>query len=194
MKVIVFIFSMMILSCYSQKQVIKENETIKEDVTIVKEKSIEKDSIRNISEILENAIRNDKIVKNENNVANQENTNVTLLTEGTHGGFNDAQTLVIKDQKGLQKIYTQINMTRRPGLPIPKIDFEKEMVIALFMGEKNSGGYSAKVESVKEKGKEFEIVVKETAPEGVTTTVICQPFYFCKVKRNDGQIVFKKAE
>ncbi len=124
----------------------------------------------------------------------QEDLSVTLLAEGSHGGFNDAQTLVIKDKKGLQKIYNKINMTRRPGLPIPEIDFEKEMVIALFMGEKNSGGYSTKVESVKEKGKEFEVVIKETVPEGVATTVICQPFYFCKVKRSYGQVVFKKTE
>lgn len=185
---------MMILSCNSQKQVIKEKKTTKKDVTIVKENSVDKDSLRNISEILENVIKNDNIVKNENNVDKQENTNVTILAEGSHGGFKDAQSLVIKDQKGLQKIYTQINMTRRPGLPIPEIDFENEMVIALFMGEKNSGGYSTKVQNLVPKGKELEIIVKETTPEGMTTTVICQPFYFCKVKRSDSQITFKKAE
>ena len=170
MKKILFIFSLMILSCTSQKTVVKKKE--REEI---KEVNMNKTDITNDS-------------------TNENTLDITLLTEGTHGGFKDAKTLIIKDPKELQEIYSQINMMRRPGLPIPEIDFENEMVIVLFMGEKTSGDYATKVEKVIEKDNSLEIVIKESVPKGITTTVICQPFYFCKINRSNKEIVFKKAD
>lgn len=123
------------------------------------------------------------------------NINITLLNEGSHGGFDEAKSLVIKTEEELQKIYTKINMIRRPGLPVPKIDWENEMVIAIFMGEKTTGGYSAKVENIiQNSDNSLEVIVNEKAPQGMATMVICQPFYICKVKRNDNEVTFKKVE
>jgi hypothetical protein len=128
-----------------------------------------------------------------NNTPNQ-STTIEVLNKNSHGGYTKSKTLVIKSQKELQEIYNQINMTRRPGFPIPEIDFDKEMVIALFMGEKTSGGFATTVEKVIENNNTLEIIVKETAPEGIATTMICQPFYYCKVNRSDKEIVFKKVD
>lgn len=58
------------------------------------------------------------------------------------------------------------------------------------MGEKNSGDYATKVEKIIEKDNSLEIVIKESVPEGITTTVIYQPFYFCKLNRSNKEIVF----
>ncbi len=135
---------------------------------------------------------NQQTVKKEN--SNNQSTQIELLTKGSHGGYETEKYLVIKNQKELQTIYTKINMMRRPGIPVPKIDFENEMVIALFMGQKNYGGHSISIKNIKENNNKTEIIVEETKPKGMATTVICQPFYFYKINRIDKEVIFKKVE
>ena len=135
-----------------------------------------------------------KEVSKKENTMNQE-SQIEVLANESHGGYETSKYLVIKDQKALQEIYGKVNMIRRPGIPIPKIDWKNEMVIALFMGQTNSGGYSISVTEISLlNDKKVEILLKETKPKGVATTVICQPFYFCKVQRTDKEIVFKKVD
>lgn len=42
---------------------------------------------------------------------------------------------IIEDAKTLKALYIQINKTRKPGLPVPDIDFSKYKVLVAFIGE-----------------------------------------------------------
>lgn len=120
---------------------------------------------------------------------------IEMLEKESVGGYENSKYLVVKDQEMLEVIYGKVNIIRKPGLTIPKIDWENEMVIALFMGQKNSGGYSITLHqaSLLDNGK-IEYLIKETKPQGMVTTMITQPFYFCKVQRTNKEVLFKKVE
>ncbi|KAG1648923.1 hypothetical protein GQR58_029470 [Nymphon striatum] len=45
------------------------------------------------------------------------------------GGFETDEMLVIRDAKRLKSFFSKINRTRKPGLPVPDIDFLKDMII-----------------------------------------------------------------
>lgn len=130
---------------------------------------------------------------NNNKTSNQ--ATIEVLAEGSHGGYDTPKTMVIDNVDTLIEIYGKINAIRRPGFPIPQIDFSKHSIIAVFMGQKSYGGFSTKVVAVKQNdSKETEIYIEETKPTGFATTVICQPFYICKVNKIDTKIVLKKVE
>ncbi len=116
------------------------------------------------------------------------------LIQGTHGGYETKQFLIIRDFKSLQKIYNQVNMFRRPGFPIPEINFEKEQIIALFMGKKNKRGYSISVQHIYDENNKITVLIKETKPEEMAIMAISQPFYFCTMTRVDEEVVFKIIE
>ncbi len=125
---------------------------------------------------------------------NQKRLSFELLVQHSHGGYDKPQIKVIKEPTELQEIYAKINMTRRPGFPIPEVDFDTEMIIGLYMGEKNTGGFSIGIDSVEETKKELIIHVKETTPEGgMVTMAICQPFCIVKMPATKKEIVFKKV-
>lgn len=124
---------------------------------------------------------------------NQKTVPFEVLVQHSHGGYDQPQIKVIKEPTELQAIYLKINMTRRPGFPIPEVDFDKEMIIALYMGEKNSGGYSITIDSVEETKNELIINVKESEPGQIATTVICQPFCIVKMPTTKKEVVFKKV-
>ncbi len=61
-----------------------------------------------------------------------------LIVSDSYSGIEIAETLVINDAKSLQKFYSKINRTRKPGLPVPDIDFSKEMVLIRCSGTTNN--------------------------------------------------------
>ena len=61
-----------------------------------------------------------------------------LILSDAQGGLDEAEVLVIKDVKRLKSFYSKVNKTRKPGLPIPDIDFTKEMIVIQCGGKKES--------------------------------------------------------
>lgn len=116
------------------------------------------------------------------------------LIEDQMGGYVTPELLIIKDRESLLKLYGQVNKTRKPGFPIPNIDFSVETIVAVFMGEKNAGGYGVAVEEVKEKNGKLTVFIKETKPNpgDMVITVMTQPFCVIKINSSDKEIVFEK--
>jgi len=127
---------------------------------------------------------------------NYEYTQISFetLVEDQTGGYVKEEIRVISDHKSLLEVYNFVNRIRKPGFPIPTIDFSKETVIAVFMGEKTSGGYAVSVESVKEEGENIIVQIKEIKPDpkDMVTMVITQPFCFVKINRVVKEVVFLK--
>ena len=64
----------------------------------------------------------------------------TLLLSDNYGGSEDADFQVIRDKKKLILFFAQVNKTRKPGLPVPDVDFSKEIVILYCPGKRMNGG------------------------------------------------------
>lgn len=117
-----------------------------------------------------------------------------IISEGPISGVKEAQIRVVKEKEGLKEIYNYLNENRSPKLLEPNINFDEEVIIALFMGEKNYGGYKISVQQIKEEEREIIVYVKETAPSGkYATTVITHPYSIFKMKKTTKEIVFKKV-
>ncbi|HIP47852.1 MAG TPA: protease complex subunit PrcB family protein [Lutibacter sp.] len=116
----------------------------------------------------------------------------TEIAKGGHSNVENAKLVVINDLSNYNEIFSTINETREPNLEIPAIDFDNEMGIGLFMGLKNSGGYSIQIDSIVSKPKELVIFVKESKPKGRrATSVMTQPFYIAKIKKTSKKIIFR---
>lgn len=77
-----------------------------------------------------------KVTLNDNEVVTG-NLGLTLVLQDNYSGFDVPQTLIIRDVKALKKFYSKINRTRKPGIPIPQIDFTKEIVLIHCSGKQN---------------------------------------------------------
>ena len=53
--------------------------------------------------------------------------------------------LIVETPEVLLEIFATINSTRKPGIPVPKVDFEKESVAFINIGETSTGGHSVTV-------------------------------------------------
>lgn len=90
----------------------------------------------------------------------------------TGSGIHEARREVIRDAGSLARFWSQVGA----GTP-PRIDFQRELVIAVASGQKPSGGHAIGVTQVTRTGGDLRIEVTESAPgpDCVTTSVLTQP-------------------
>jgi PrcB C-terminal len=94
-----------------------------------------------------------------------------VLKQETYGGRETESHQVISNQAQLNDLYKELGWTN-----VPTIDFSKNNVVALFMGQKNTGGYSISVRKISVDGDTTTVYVKTTEPDGMATMAITAPY------------------
>jgi hypothetical protein len=67
----------------------------------------------------------------------------------------------------------------------PEVDFEKEAVVAVFAGQKPTGGYSVTIQAVSLSDKTLQVAYSEKSPspDSITTQVISYPSHIVKIDK-----------
>jgi hypothetical protein len=117
---------------------------------------------------------------------------LTLLLQDDYSGSPTAETLIITDAKELQQFFLKVNRTRKPGLPLPDVDFSRETVLIFCNGEKNHQVQpKLSIKDVTEK----EIVIApilEGKQKKSTSNAITSPFSIYKIPSTQKKIIFQK--
>jgi hypothetical protein len=76
---------------------------------------------------------------------------------------------------------------------IPEVDFTKNCVIAVFMGDKNTGGYAINFDKVIKRTDALTVSVFETSPgvKCIVTQAITRPYEIAKIPKLDMSVKFK---
>lgn len=118
---------------------------------------------------------------------------LTLLVKDNYSGSDIPETLVIKDAKALKGFYARVNRTRKPGLPVPAIDFTKEMVLIYCSGKLNANESS---ELSVQEVLDDKVVIKtsKVKKNKATSTAEITPFILYKMPLTTKEIVLKKEQ
>mgnify|MGYP003647950621 CR=1 FL=1 len=85
----------------------------------------------------------------------QDSKNLQLVLEDSYSGIEQPEFQIIRDQKTLNNLFIQINKTRKPGIPIPEVNFKEEILLVYCVG--TSLGVNR-----------MEMVVAEESPYSIT--------------------------
>ncbi len=126
---------------------------------------------------------------------NDDSGSLTLVLQDNYSGSITPDTLIIKDSKTLQKFFSKVNRTRKPGIPVPEVDFAQEMILILCSGEQPVGrqvSLSLAAEN------DEELILKttslETTKEKSASTALVSPFSVYKMPLTNKRISFKKEQ
>ena len=116
-----------------------------------------------------------------------------LLVEDSQSNIDMKNYEVIRSSERLQEVFNRINSTRKPGIPIPEVDFSKQLVLFLNMGQQNSGGFSVSVSKIEKTNDAFVVFVKEKKPEptAMVTMVLTTPFTLVRTENTSLPVEFK---
>ena len=118
------------------------------------------------------------------------------LDHGVRSGIRDARRLVIRDVETWQALWAEHVAGRVPAPPLPPVDFAREMVLAFFLGEKPTSGYTATITEVLQLQDKLRVkVAVETPPPGsFLLQVLTQPFHIVRLPRYDLPVEFAVEE
>jgi len=113
-----------------------------------------------------------------------------ILFDNDRSNITEKKLPIIKSEDALKALYAKINMTRRPGLPVPKINFKEEMVGGICLGEKPNAGYKIVIEKIETISNERVILYKVQTPKETTATVLTQPCLLFSMPKTELPIKF----
>lgn len=112
------------------------------------------------------------------------------IDKGFRSGVTSPERLVIKDAQTWQDLWKR----HSPMRPMPAVDFSTRMLIAVFAGEKATGGYAITIYKVAEEGKTITVHFHEISPppDAIVVQVITQPYHIVEIEKTPLEIVFSQ--
>jgi hypothetical protein len=114
------------------------------------------------------------------------------IEQGQRSGIRDRKLVVVRTPAEWKALW---RAHRSQGTqPVPAIDFQTEMVVAVFAGEKSTGGYRVEIVCV-EANQQVRVLYREAQPppDAIRIQVLTQPYHIMKLQRVDRPVVFVSA-
>lgn len=121
-----------------------------------------------------------------NNISADPAITFEILKQEEYGGRAKKSTVVVSSQQQLNELYKELGWN-----DVPVVDFSNSNVVAIFMGQKNTGGYSISIKKVAIENNTATIQVNTTAPEGMATMALTAPYCIAVIPKTD-EIVVKE--
>lgn len=122
--------------------------------------------------------------QNTATMASQNQPGYEILIQDSHSNIEQAVLREIRNREELAQLMNQINSTRKPGFPLPEVDFNQHRVGFANLGQKNTGGYSVTIDRVEEGPTQTRVFLKTTKPGMMATSVITTPFVLFRIGNN----------
>ncbi len=102
--------------------------------------------------------------------------------KGQHGGPIDAGTQVATEEGEWTRLWLML------GSDAPPLDFKKFFAVAVFAGERPTGGYTVDFLEPAPKGADVTVKYRVVPPSGFTTQAIAQPWKVKAFPRVKGKV------
>ena len=105
-------------------------------------------------------------------------------------GLTEPEHSVIRTQQAWVELWQRINVYRIPAPPAPTLDFARDMVVLVALGQRPSAGHSVEVVAIERDGSFLRVRAKSRAPApgAVQAAVLTHPFHAVRVARSDGPV------
>jgi PrcB C-terminal len=130
------------------------------------------------------------------------NIDFTSIARGADSGYQSASQMLINNQERWVDLWQQHTSNTEPPPPIPKVDFTSYNVVAVFAGEKSSGGYSVEILAVETRNFQTKdlpslaIIVEYRQPNSgdFVTEAMTYPYHLIKIPKMDvKKVIFEQA-
>ena len=118
---------------------------------------------------------------------------VTLDQSGSgNDNFEQRENRMFSDQQAFASFWNDLHSNQVPAPAVPTVDFDSEIVIAVILGLRNSGGYTVNIARIVQQGDMAGVEVKEESPDATcaTASVLTSPYHIVKLERLSGDVRF----
>lgn len=111
----------------------------------------------------------------------------TTLISSDYQGRDTESNVIIDNQKALNTLFQSVGNEE-----VPKVDFAKNQVVALFLGMKKTGGYSISIDKIQEIDGKLILYKKVNRPKSdeMVTMALTNPFVIAEI-HSKKEIIFR---
>ena len=108
-------------------------------------------------------------------------------------GLDQAERMVLRDEVAWREVWAAIWRRHSPEPSLPEVDFSREMLVVVALGQRASGGFRILVDSAFMGVEELVIRVRTIAPgpRCVTTAALTQPVDVARLPRMELAVRFR---
>ena len=161
-----------------------------------------------------NAERNDKrdAVESTDDAGDEngarEGLDYRVLSKGANSSQGEALSARADTEGGLAALWERVARTRVPEPDPPAVSFEDEIVVAIFLGERSTGGYSVEIDAVcragnaeagnaragegqADKGETVHLCYTEYQPaeDAMVTMALTSPYVLVAIEKPLGEVI-----
>jgi len=134
--------------------------------------------------------------------AAQTNTKLTVevsfqtIAKGYRSGVRESVQIVARNQAEWDALWKRHVSTEINPAPTPAINFDKEIGIGVFLGEKPTGGYDVEIIRAEQSDGALVLYYREKSPlpGSIVIQALTQPFHIIQVVRDDNfTATFRRA-
>jgi hypothetical protein len=109
-------------------------------------------------------------------------------------GMNDSARIVVRDSAAWRRAWETIHRPFIPAPPVPRIDFERDMIVVAALGRRPTEGYGVVIEEATQDTSGMEIVVRKTSPGAgcLTPAAVTQPVDVARLPASDQPVRFRE--
>lgn len=112
---------------------------------------------------------------------------LVLLVEDAFFPVETPVTYIIEDAKTLKGFFTKVNRTRKPGIPVPIVDFSTETVLVACMGGVRTG-LAPRMKIKTETPGAIEVIAELKGDENLQNS-LSYPFCVYKIPKSQKRII-----
>jgi VWFA-related protein len=115
-----------------------------------------------------------------------------LLDAGPQSNVDEGRQVVARTAEEWQTLWT----SHAPDRPMPTVDFSREMVAAVFLGSRPTGGFAVEIAGAVEQDGALVVQYRERRPGGdaITTQVITSPYQIAALPAYRGTVRFERID
>ncbi len=132
--------------------------------------------------------------QNSTEMDSTQQNNLSLLISESYGGTDLPEFQVIRKQAVLKRVFAEINKTRKPGIPMPYVDFQKEIVVIYCEGKIKGKSPRTLVMAGTSADTLFLKSEESTELSEGPSTAITMPFSLYKLPLTDKQIILRNQK
>jgi hypothetical protein len=113
------------------------------------------------------------------------------VDKGTISGVSAERHVTVSERVA----WTALWREHSPSRPLPGVDFSREMVVGVFLGQRPSGGFAVEILGYREDGGQIVVRYRETMPSpgAITAQVILSPYHLVALPKQRGTVTFERV-
>jgi hypothetical protein len=115
-----------------------------------------------------------------------------ILEQGGNSGVRTGKAIAIHDAASWNTLWLEHKKNSTLASAAPAVDFSKQMVVAVFLGERRTGGYAVHIQTISAESGGLNVAYQERRPgkDCILIMAITFPYQIVRVARVDGPVTF----